>query len=66
MEIASFKEMERFCNEQYFEEEKKYPEWDFQENNEDYPSELATLHNKYHQKRLKVKEEQAKYLVDKK
>lgn len=66
MEIASFKEMERFCNEQYFEEEGKYPDWDFQENNEDYPPELAQLHNKYHQKRLKVKEEKAKYLVDKK
>jgi len=66
MEIASFKEMERFCNEEYYEKEKKYPDWDFQENNEDYPSELAQLHNKYHQERLKKKQEQAKLSVGKK
>lgn len=60
MEIASFKEMERLCNEEYYEKEKRYPDWDFQENNEDYPSELAQLHNKYHQERLKKKQEKIK------
>jgi len=55
MEIASFKEMERLCMKEYKEREGKFPDWDFQENNEDYPPELAQLHNKYHQKRLKVK-----------
>ena len=66
MEIASFKEMERLCMKEYYEKEKKYPDWDFQENNEDYPPELAQLHNKYHQERLKKKEEKAKLSVGKK
>lgn len=55
MKIASFKEMERLCNEEYYEKEGRYPDWDFQENNEPYPPELAKLHNKYHQERLKKK-----------
>ena len=55
MEIASFKEMERLCNEEYKEREGKYPEWDFQENHEPYPVELAKKHNLYHKKRLSKK-----------
>ena len=58
--------MENFCKEDYFSVEKRNPDWNFQENYEDYPYELAQLHNEYHKKRLKVKEEKAKYLVEKK
>jgi len=56
VEIASFKEMESFCKSDYFSIEKKYPDWDFQENHEDYPNELAQQHNLYHQERLKKKQ----------
>ncbi len=66
MDIASFKEMERLCNKEYYEKENRYPDWDFQENNEDYPPELARLHNKYHRERLKKKQAKSKLLVDKK
>lgn len=55
VKIASFKEMEDFCKEDYFSREKKYPVWNFQENHEPYPSRLATLHNIYHRERLKNK-----------
>jgi len=57
MEIASFKEMERLCMKEYKEREEKYPDWDFQENHEPYPVELARKHNIYHQKRLNGKKE---------
>lgn len=53
VEIASFKEMEDLCKSDYFSKEKKYPDWNFQENHEPYPSELARKHNLYHQHRLK-------------
>ena len=53
VEIASFKEMEDLCKSDYYRREKKYPEWNFQENHEPYPPELAGEHNAYHQKRLK-------------
>ena len=59
VEIASFKEMEDFCKSDYFSTENKYPDWNFQENNEDYPAELARQHNLYHQERLKNKQEQS-------
>ena len=52
VEIASFKEMEDLCKSEYFFKEKRYPEWNFQENHESYPTELAKRHNLYHQKRL--------------
>ncbi len=52
MEIASFKEMEDLCKADYYSEEGRYPDWNFQENNEPYPSRLAKKHNVYHQKRL--------------
>ena len=55
--IASFKEMEGYCKEDYFGLEKKYPDWNFQENNEDYPVEFAKLHNLYHHTRLKNKKQ---------
>ena len=50
--IASFKEMENFCKSDYFSKEGRYPDWNFQENREAYPAELARKHNLYHQRRL--------------
>jgi len=52
VQIASFKEMEDFCKLDYFSKENKYPDWNFQENNDSYPSDLAKLHVLYHEKRL--------------
>src|SRR3989344_1820823 len=51
--IASFKEMENFCKSDYFSIEKRFPDWNFQENHEPYPSALARKHNLYHRRRLK-------------
>lgn len=51
--IASFKEMEDLCKKDYFYQEKKYPDWNYQENNESYPQRLAKKHNNYHKKRIK-------------
>ena len=53
--IASFKEMENFCKSDYLLREKKLPDWNFQENHQPYPTELAKKHNLYHQKRLSKK-----------
>lgn len=55
VEIASFKEMEDFCKEEYYAKEKKYPDWNFQENHFPYPPELAQKHVEYHQNRLAKK-----------
>lgn len=55
VEIASFKEMENLCKSDYYSVEQKYPDWNFQENHEPYPSELAKKHVLYHQKRLNKK-----------
>lgn len=52
VEIASFKEMEDLCKSDYYSRENKYPDWNFKENGESYPSELAKKHNLYHQRRL--------------
>lgn len=56
VKIASFKEMEDLCKSDYFRKEKRYPDWNFQENNDPYPSDLAKRHNIYHQKRLEKKQ----------
>ncbi len=53
VEIASFKEMEDFCKADYFSVEKRFPDWNFQENHTPYPQKEAKLHNEYHKKRLK-------------
>jgi len=53
--IAAFKEMEDLCKKDYFSVMKKYPVWNFQENNEDYPSNYSKEHLIYHDKRLKNK-----------
>ncbi len=55
MKIASFKEMEDFCKSDYYSVENRYPDWNFQENNEPYPPKLAQQHNLYHKKRLRNK-----------
>jgi hypothetical protein len=52
VEVSSFKEMEDLCKEEYFEREKSYPIWNFQENGAPYPKKFDELHNKYHANRL--------------
>jgi len=51
-EIASFKETEDYCKEDYFKTENRYPDWNFQENRESYPQDEANQHNEYHKNRL--------------
>lgn len=53
VEIASYKEMEDFCKSDYYSVEGKYPDWNFQENHEEYPPRLARQHTIYHQNRLR-------------
>jgi hypothetical protein len=53
VEIASFKEMENLCKSDYYSREGKYPDWNFQENHQSYPPDLAKKHNLYHRKILK-------------
>lgn len=53
VEIASYKEMEDFCKSDYHSIEGKYPDWNFQENHEEYPPRLARQHTTYHQNRLR-------------
>lgn len=55
VEIASFKEMEDLCKSDYLSKEDKYPDWNFQENHQPYPPELAREDNLYHQRRLRDK-----------
>lgn len=55
MKIASFKEMEDLCKSDYYSREKKYPDWNFQENHQPYPSELEKKFMAYHRKRLNKK-----------
>jgi len=45
--------MEDLCKSDYYSKEGRYPDWNFQENNEPYPSNLAKKHVLYHQRRLK-------------
>jgi hypothetical protein len=55
VEIASFKEMESFCKKDYYSKEKRFPDWNFQENHEEYPKRLYNLYLSYHKKRIKKK-----------
>ncbi len=55
IKIASFKEMEDLCKSDYYSVEKRYPDWNFQENHQPYPSELEEKFMAYHQKRLNKK-----------
>lgn len=52
IKVAAFKEMEARCREDYFKLDEKNPEWNFKENNADYPINYSLLHLKYHEKRL--------------
>jgi len=55
MKIASYKEMENLCKSEYYSKEKKYPDWNFQENHQPYPSDLERKFIAYHRKRLRKK-----------
>lgn len=55
MKIASFKEMENLCKSDYYSREKKYPDWNFQENHQPYPSDLEAEFMAYHRRRLRRK-----------
>jgi hypothetical protein len=55
IEIGSFKEMENLCKKDYFNKEGKYPDWNFQENNEEYPKKLYQKYLEYHKDRIKGK-----------
>ena len=46
-EVASFKEMEDRCKEDYYNIEQKYPDWNFQENNESYTEQYNDIYNEY-------------------
>jgi len=52
VEIASYKEMEDLCKSDYYSKEGRYPDWNFQENNEPYPEDLERQFILYHQRRL--------------
>jgi hypothetical protein len=53
VKIASYKEMENYCESDYYSIEKKYPDWNFQENHEPYPKDLDKKFNRYHENRLR-------------
>lgn len=53
MKIASFKEMEDLCKSDYYSKEKRYPDWNFQENHQPYPSDLEQEFMAYHRRRLR-------------
>ena len=55
LEIASFKEMENLCKSDYYKIEKKYPDWNFQENNTDYPKDEYLKYLEHHRKRQSKK-----------
>lgn len=55
--IAAFKEMEDLCKKDYFQLMKRYPDWNFQENNKDYPANYSMEHVRYHENRIKGKTE---------
>ena len=55
IEIAAFKEMEDLCKSDYYKEMEKYPDWNFQENNDDYPNNYALEHVRYHENRINNK-----------
>ena len=52
VKIASFKEMEKLCESDYYSIENHYPDWNYQENHEEYPKRLAKQHNIYQKNRL--------------
>ena len=65
LEIAAYKEMEDYCKQDYLSSEKKYPIWNFQENNEPYPDNYSEDHVSYHKMRLKEKKLRQKQSTNK-
>ena len=55
VEMASFKEMENFCKQDYYSKEGRYPDWNFQENKEEYPKKLYKQYLSYHEERIRRK-----------
>ena len=55
MKISSFQEMEALCKSDYYSKEKKYPDWNFKENNKSHPAKLEAQFMMYHKDRLKNK-----------
>ncbi len=55
MQVHAFKEMESSCLSDYFDYANKFPDWNFQESNQSYPNELATLHNDFQKRRIASK-----------
>ena len=53
LEIGSFKEMEDKCRSDYFNSQRRFPDWNFQENNKDYPSKYSLEQVRYHEERLR-------------
>jgi hypothetical protein len=47
IEVASFKEMEDRCKEDYYKKEGRYPDWNFQENNESYSEKYNDIYKEY-------------------
>ena len=55
IDIASFKEMEDLCKSDYYKIEKKYPDWNFQENSNAYPKNEYLKYLEYHRIRQNKK-----------
>ena len=52
IEVASFKEMEDKCKQDYYLKENRYPDWNFQENHQPYPIDIEKEFMRYHENRL--------------
>lgn len=64
VEVAAFQEMEDMCRKDYLAIENNHPDWNFKENNKNYPSKYILEHNNYHEKRYErviLEESQNKY-----
>jgi len=55
IEVAAFKESEDLCKQEYQKKMKRFPDWNFQENNEQYPLDLQKKYRFYMDKRLSKK-----------
>ena len=53
LEIGSFTEMEDKCRNDYFNSQRRFPDWNFKENNKDYPSKYSFEQVRYHEERLR-------------
>lgn len=53
--VYPFKEKENLCKSEYKKIHDKFPDWNFQENNEEYPYELRNKYNEYHKTRISKK-----------